>query len=139
MNRVFIPYWIYPWNWIMRRIKSNRKRMEGSNGKWKEGRYFALNPLSVSHLKFQMFFFIYFKGFFHLIWPFHPFSIGFDSLSISIPRVIPIGIECKVQNSFKYLLELIFSFGVPHLHLYIYNIFEPCIPSLLESFLELKY
>ena len=108
----------------MRRIKSNKKRMEGSNGKWKDGRYFALNPLSVSRLKFEMFFFIYFKGFFHLIWPFHPFSIGFDSLSISIPRMIPIGNECKVQNSFKYRLELIFSFGVPHLHLYIYNIYR---------------
>ena len=121
MNRVFIPYWIYPWNWIMRRIKSDRKRMEGSNGKWKEGRYFA--PIhSACHVwNFKCFLSSTWKAFFHLIWPFHPFSIGFDSLSISIPRMIPIGKECKVQNSFKYRLELIFSFGVPHLHLYIYT------------------
>ena len=53
------------------------------------------------------------------IWPFHPFSIGFDPPHNSISRIDPIGNEYKVQISYLYRLGLVSSFGVPNLHLYI--------------------
>ena len=60
------------------------------------------------------------SSFFSLtIWPFHPFSIRFDPPHNSISRIDPIGNKYKVQISYLYRLGLIFSFGVPHLHLYI--------------------
>jgi len=61
------------------------------------------------------------SSFFSLpIWPFHPFSIGFDPPHNSISRIDPIGNEYTVQINYLYRLGLVFSFGVPHLHLYIY-------------------
>ena len=62
------------------------------------------------------------SSFFSLpIWPFHPFSIGFDPPHNSISWIDPKGNEYTVQISYIYRLGLVFSFGVPHLHLYIYS------------------
>ena len=118
------------------------------------------------HMKFQTWHAEWIQGkissFFSLpIWPFHPFSIGFDPPHNSISRIDPIGNEYKVRISYLYRLGLVSSFGVPNLHLYIctyiyidgyagrrtrkwalidiQNYFERCIYSLLESSLELKY
>ena len=120
MNLAFIPYWNHSWNWNTKGIKSNRKRMEGSN-KMKK----AFKVDEEKHFKFQTWYAEWIQGkissIFSLpIWPFHPFFIGFDPPHTSILRIDPIGNEYKVQISYLYWLGLFFSFGVPHLHLYIY-------------------
>ena len=120
MNLAFIPYWNHPWDWNTKGIKSNRKRMEGSN-KMKK----AFQVDDKKHLKFQTWHAEWIQGkissLFSLpIWLFHTFSIGFDPPHNSISRIDPIGNEYKVRISYLYRLGLVFSFGAPHLHLYIY-------------------
>ena len=139
MNLAFNPYWNHSWNWNTKGIKSNRKRMEGSN-KMKK----AFKVDEEKHLKFQMWYAEWIQGkissFFSLpIWPFHPFSIGFDPPYNSISRIDPIGNEYTVQISYLYQLGLVFSFGVPHLHLYIYtHIYWTVYSFPIESILEIE-